>query len=983
MRILKKIIVGLLVFFVILGIAGFLIAPPLVKPLIIKKMSAALHRKVSIEKISINPYAVSATLKGFSLEDPGQPKPFVAFDEFYVNVDLTSSIFRRALILKKITLTKPYVGIDRRPDGSYNFSDLLPAEKKETKPEPAKEEKPFHFSLNNIQIVNGSVDFKDEPKNTTHTVRELNISIPFISNIEYYLNNYVEPKFSAVINENKFELIGKTQPFLTSRATSFDINVQDLDIPYYLNYVPAKMNSKLKSARLDTKMKVHFIVNKDKSPSLALTGDVTVRKVALDDLQNNKILQLPSLNVNMALVEPLVPNIHLAQIALDSPELVIRRDKQGQINLLNLTKKETGKQAPQKKEAATPEKKKSELKFKVDRVELKNADIAYIDAQTSPAVNARIAPLNFTAANLTTEKGTPGKIELACTLNKKSDLKAAGTLALEPLGADLKLDVKNINIRDFQPYFTDKVKIDVTRGSISTAGNFSLTKNKNDESVIRYGGNLSVSNLATLDKAQSNDFLKWKTLSLNQIKAGFNPFFLNIDTVSLSDLYARIIINPDATINVQDIFSDKGKENAAVKPEEKKPVKAKEKVEVKAKQEAADIKIGRVLLKNGHIDFSDRNIKPNYSANMLNMNGSVTGLSSKEFSRADVALKGNLGYGSPLDIAGKINPLGKDLFADIKVSFQNIELSPVTPYTNKYLGYPIIKGKLSFEVSYLVDKKKLDSQNKVVIDQLTFGDKVESPNAVRAPVTLAVSLLTDRKGQINLDIPVSGSLDDPKFRVWPIIWQVIVNLITKAVTSPFALLSSLTGGGEELSFIEFDYGSDAVTADSQKKITMIGKALTDRPNIKLDIEGYVDAEKDKPALRKKELDRRIKAQKIKETSAADEQQTATDNIVLTAQEYDKYLKQVYRAAKFSKPRNFLGLQKDIPPAEMEKLMLANIEITDNDLRQLAGRRAQNVKELLLKLGDIAADRIFIVEPKSLAPEKKEKVKDSRVNFKLK
>lgn len=976
MRIFKKIIIGLLVFVVVLGIVGFFIAPPIVKPLIMEKMSAALHRKASIQKISINPYALSVRVKGFALEDPGAPKPFVAFDELYVNADLMASLYRRALIMKKVTLTNPYVGITRRPDGSYNFSDLLP--KEEQKPKPAKEEKPFLFSLNNIQIVNGNIDFHDGPKKTDHTVRELNFSIPFISNIKYYLTDYVEPKFSARINGNQFELVGKTQPFLTSRATSFDVNIQDADIPFYLNYVPAKMNCQLKSARLDTKMKINFIVHQDKSPALTLTGVVILRKIVLDDLQNNKILNLPALNVNMASVEPFAPNIHLAQIALETPELVIRRDKQGKINLLNLTQKQTLREAPQKEkeEAPSPEK-KSVLKLRVDSIVLDKADITFVDSKTSPAANLHIAPLNFKAENLTTEEGTPGKVELDGLLNKKSEMKAVGTLALEPLGADLKLDLKNINIRDFQSYFTDKMKIDVTRGAISTAGNFSLTKNKKNESVIKYGGNLSVSNLATLDKAQSNDFLKWKKLSFEQIKFGFNPFFLHINTISLADFYARIIVNPDATINLQDILSSKEQKEEAVKQERKKPVKAKE------KSRPADIKIGKVIFKNGNVDFSDRNIKPNYSANMLNLTGSVTGLSSKEFSRADVALKGNLGYGSPIDITGKINPLTKDLFADIKVSFQNIELSPVTPYSNKYLGYPIIKGKLTFNVSYLIDKRKLNSENKVLIDQLTFGDKVESPNAIKAPVTLAVSLLTDRQGQINLDIPVSGSLDDPKFRIWPIIWQVIVNLITKAVTAPFALLSSLTGGGEELSFIEFDYGSAVVGDEGKKKISMISKALTDRPNIKLDIEGYADAEKEKADLKKEELHHRIKAQKVKETTAKDEEQIDVDNIKLTQQEYDKYLKQVYRAAKFSKPRNFLGMQKDIPQAEMEKLMLANIEITDSDLRQLAARRAQNVRDLILQSGNIDAGRIFIVEPKTLAPEKKDKVKNSRVDFKLK
>jgi len=975
MRILKKIAIGLLIFLVVLGIAGFLIAPPLMKPYIMKKMSEALHRKASIEKISINPYAVSITLKKFSLEDPGKPKAFVAFDELYVNADLMSSLFRRALILKQITLTNPYVGISRKPEGSYNFSDLLP--KDEAKPE--KEEKPFLFSLNNIQIINGNIDFEDAPKKTNHTVRELNVSVPFISNIEYHLEKYVEPKFSTNINNNKFELAGKTQPFLTSRATSFDINIQDIDIPYYLNYVPAKMNCQLKSARLDTNIKLNFIVNEDKSPALTLNGNVVLRDVILDDLKNNKILHLPSLNVNMTSVEPFVSNIHLARIAIESPELVIRRDKEGEINLLNLTKKQVEK-LPQK-EAAAASKKKSGFKFRVDDVLLYKADIIYMDSQPSDPVKLHFSPLSFKAANLSTEKGATGKVELEGILNKKGEFKDRVTLTLEPLSVDVQSDWKNIGIRAFQPYFTDKVKMDITRGTISSTGNFSLSRNKKDELVIKCTGSVSVSNLAALDKAQSNDFLKFKRLSLDKIKFGYNPFSLSINTISLADFYTRIIINPDASLNVQDIFGDnQASKETAIKKEEKKPVTAETKK--KDNQETADIKIGKVVFKNGHIDFSDNNIQPNYSANMFNLTGSVTGLSSKEFSRADVALKGNLGYGSPIEIAGKINPLAKDLFVDLKVGFKDIELSPITPYSNKFLGYPITKGKLTFNVSYLIDKRKLDSQNKVLIDQLTFGEKVESPQAVKAPVTLAATLLTDRNGQINLDLPVSGSLDDPKFKVWSVIWQIIVNLITKAVTSPFALLSSLTGGGAELSFIEFDYGSAVISAEETKKISMIGKALNDRPNIKLDIEGYVDAEQDKYALKKAELDRRIKAQKMKETMSKDNQQIAVENVVLTEQEYDKYLKQVYRSADFSKPRNILGMQKTLPPAEMEKLMLASIEVTDSDLRQLAARRAQNVKELMLQ-SDIAADRIFIVESKSLTPEKKEKVKNSRADFKLK
>ena len=573
MRTFKKILAGLVVFLVLFGVAGFFIAPAVLKPLIIEKISEALHRKTSVDKININPFALSVTIKGFSIEDPGRKAPFVAFDELYVNADAVSSIYRRALILKKISLKNPYVGISRKQDGSYNFTDLIP--KGEEKPKPVKEEKPFLFSLNNIQIINGKIDFSDEPNQTNHTVREMNLSIPFASNIEYYLEEYVVPKFSAIINNDKFELAGKTQPFLTSRATSFDLNVQDLDIPFYLKYVPVQMNFKLNSARLDTKMKLNFVMDKDKAPSLALSGKATLRKVILDDLQNNKILNLPSLSVNMTSVEPLASNIHLAEIAIQSPKLVIRRDKQGEINLLNLTQKQITKEKTASKETASgAPAKKTELKFRLDNFLIDKADITFIDAKPYQPVNIHIAPLQLKAANLSLEKGVQGNIDLALTLDKKCEISAQGPLGLEPLNADLALNLKNIGIRTFQSYFTDKVKIDVTRGAVSTTGNFSLVKNKKGEPVIKYAGKVSVNNLATIDKAQSNDFLKWKALSFDQIQTGYNPFFLHIKTISLADFYARVIIKPDKTTNIQDIFNDDSKKerrkrNLPLRPEKR------------------------------------------------------------------------------------------------------------------------------------------------------------------------------------------------------------------------------------------------------------------------------------------------------------------------------------------------------------------------------------------------------------------------------
>jgi len=260
---------------------------------------------------------------------------------------------------------------------------------------------------------------------------------------------------------------------------------------------------------------------------------------------------------------------------------------------------------------------------------------------------------------------------------------------------------------------------------------------------------------------------------------------------------------------------------------------------------------------------------------------------------------------------------------------------------------------------------------------------VESPNATKLPVSLAIALLKDRKGEINLDIPVSGNIDDPKFRIGRIIIQILVNLISKAATSPFALLGAILGSGEELSYVEFDDGSLNLGEQGLKKLDALAKALFDRPTLKLEIEGHVDVQKDKEGLKQYLFEKKLKFQKLKDMVKKGQPSVSVDEIKIEKDEYAKYLKMAYKEEKFPKPRNIIGFAKDLPVPEMEKLMLSHIEIKNEDLRQLASQRALKVKEYLLKSGQIAPEKVFLIEPKSLEPEKKEKLKNSRVDFRLK
>jgi len=337
-----------------------------------------------------------------------------------------------------------------------------------------------------------------------------------------------------------------------------------------------------------------------------------------------------------------------------------------------------------------------------------------------------------------------------------------------------------------------------------------------------------------------------------------------------------------------------------------------------------------------------------------------------------------------VEITGTVNPLAKSLFLDLRASVNDIDLSPMSPYSGRYAGYEIEKGKLALNLKYHVENGELKADNKVFLDQFTFGAAVDSPDATELPVRLAVSLLKDRNGEIHLDIPVSGNLDDPKFSVVGVVWKVIKNLLVKAATAPFALLSAVFGGGgEQLSYLQFDPGSAAIPQAEEGKIGTLATILKDRPGLQLDIEGHVDVDRDREALRERAFRRKIAAAKAEDLANAGQPVPPLDNVRIDPAEYGKYLTQAYRKEPFPKPRTFLGTVKTLPVPEMEKLMMTHIRVTDDDLRRLAEARAEAVRDRLVATGSVDPGRIFLVQPKSLAPEAKENLKASRVDLRIK
>jgi hypothetical protein len=981
MRILKKVLIYLVSAFVLFSVVGFFVAPPLLKSLMEKKLSETLHRKVTVQKVSINPYRFSARIQGFMIRERESTEPFLSFEELSLGLDI--HVLKGLIVLRDITLKRPFVGIVLNKDGSYNFSDLIKSEKKvgEGKVTDVK------FVLNGIRIVDGGIDFDDQPKGLKHTVREMNLTLPFFSNRPKDLERFLEPSLTMKVNDDPYTIGGKARLLPDSMEVFFDFDIKGIDIPYYMAYAPFKPAFTVLSGAVNVNAKLSFTQFPDKPTSLTLSGNLALANLVVQDGERRKAISLPSMEAALTSFDPFGGSLHLSKVLVKGPEFIVKRDGEGTINLLAMMPvgepQKPASPAPAKPSAA-PTEKTSPFLFLIDEVVVESGKVTFDDLVPDEPVRVTVEKLELKGQGITTEKGKKTLLAMKCDLNKRGSIGVEGSFGLDPLEVDAKVTVKRLEILPLQAYFTDKIRTDITGGEVSVDGTVSLRPAVKGGLTAQFTGASSVVGFSSVDRQNAEDFLSWQSLALKSIDVRYNPTAVTIKGVSLTDFYSRLTINSDRSLNVTEAFT------AEEEPAAKVPIEAEKEKKPAGGAPAPGapsppkpvVTVDTITLQGGKIDFEDRSIKPQVAARLEEIAGRVSGLSSKAGTTADVDVRARVQGYAPIEITGKINPLSDNLFVDLKARVSDMDLTTASPYSGKYAGYGIEKGKLSLNVEYLVQNRKLESKNNIVIDQFTFGERVESPDATGLPVKLAIALLKDRNGQIKLDLPVAGSLDDPKFSIWGIVWQVIKNLLVKAATSPFALLGSLFGKGEELGYVEFEYGSTALTGANVQKVETLTKALVDRPSLSLDIEGHVDQEKDTEGLKQYLSLRKVKTQKMRDLVKKGETVKSVDDVKVEEKEYEQYLRAAYKAEKFPKPKNVVGLEKTIPVPEMEKLMLTHIEVKPQDMRTLAIQRAASIREVILKGGQVPAGRVFVTEPKSLAPEKKEKVRDSRVDFKL-
>ena len=711
---------------------------------------------------------------------------------------------------------------------------------------------------------------------------------------------------------------------------------------------------------------------------------VTVEQFAIQENEGTeRIASLDRLYINLQGKSLFKKVFIFKELIVENPFIHAKRDSSGTINLLTIVPAGKEKESTRTGEASENEPPKAPPVVQFDSIEVSGGGFIFSDASlhsvTEP-VSIGIQQLKLTGKNISTAADSRGEIALSFVDDMGGSVSVDGPLGIRPLFTDFNLAVNDWHIVPFRYHVLEKAGMIIEDGKIATTGKIEINEPEEGELKASYKGEASISDFSSVDETAKERFLECKTVGIMNIDAGYNPTFLKIDGISLADFYAALIINPDKTINVVNI-AKKGK---TAKTE--KTVEVTE--EKKTKKAPLLLVIKEIQVTNGHINFTDKSIKPTHATDLSGIEGKVSGLSSwKNAGRAEIELTGNIDKTSPVEISGEVDIFSEDLFADIFITLDNKDLSPLTPYSGKYLGYVIDKGKLVLKLEYKIDGKKLDSRNRIFIDQFTLGAEVDSPDAVKLPVKLGVALLKNRKGEIDLDVPVTGRIDAPEFSVGYFVLKIIGNIIEKAVTAPFAFIGSIFGGGEELGYVEFGYGSSQITDKESEKLDILVKALYDRPLLKLGIEGHVDVAKDTESLRRAALKKKVQSAKYDYRIKRGLKSPPVEKIVIEPDEYRDYLVIVYNEGLKEKKA---GKEKKAEPVPVEKMsdeeieqaILDDIAVTDDDLRKLVYERSIGVRDYILSSGKVEKERIFLKEPTSLQDETMEDVKDSRITFLL-
>ena len=746
-------------------------------------------------------------------------------------------------------------------------------------------------------------------------------------------------------------------------------------------------------------------------------------------------VKLAKIEVDETRVDVSKHTVDVAKITLSGGNLDVWMDEKGRLNLLDLAPAPGPATPAPAANPATPAPAEplppvhaassggnsAPWVVSAPDIALEGFKVAAEDREVKPALVLAVRSSERSHRRLQHSPGRVLDVTLDSAINgtgKLGGVKAKVTPKTQEVSAHLEASA--LALPFLQPYLSRYTSMTLLKGALGAR----LDLQYRGDGSLEVKGDTQLSGLRTVDDQQKRDFVSWKDLKVAEIQYHSKPQSLRIKTVTLDEPYARMVIFPNRTTNIKEVLTPAGTvrkvaatagdanaaqdESAAAEaavPAASDTVPAAVVAAVPAPPKTAggggrkrargqrprrhpsrsSPRLRRFRLRSAPCVWSmPRSTTPTCGSSRVSRWASRSSMARSRAcldpkSRAKVELNGKVDRYSPAHIGGELNVLSTALYTDITMGFKDIDLTIVNPYSGHFIGYKIDKGKLSVDVSYKIEQRKLDAKQHFVVDQLELGDRVESPDAIHAPIKIAVALLKDRNGVIDIDLPMNGSIDDPKFRLGPIIWKAFINIIVKVATAPFALLGHLFGGGEHMNIVEFAPGSAELDKASQDQLAALVKSLKERPQLKLDVPISYSKELDRPQLAAGKLHEELAARVAGTRAGKKHPQSAGEEAFADPQKHYKLLLDQYKQSLGKDaplPESVQAVEsakrKEAPPYEqaindLDAALISHIEVSDDDLVSLGKERAKAIQDALLSGGDVDPSRVFIVD----APPKPE------------
>lgn len=762
----------------------------------------------------------------------------------------------------------------------------------------------------------------------------------------------------------------KVQGQIDTRGVRLDLDLQGLALEGLAPYVATRLKPRL-SGLVNLSAQAQW--TPDPAPGEADALTLTLKQLSADSVRlsngSTTLASLQRLDLNDLTLAPTRHTLEVGQLSLTRPAIQVGRNRDGQLNVAEWL---VPAAPPTEADAPTPATTAPQTpwRWRIADLNLSGGQLGWQDAATAQAVNVQVQDLQWQAQSLASDGNTPAAVTLDAKLSsghtEPGRLTWKGQLRLAadgtPTQVQGQLTARRLPAHAVAPYVADALNLSLGRADTSFVGQFDYQSTPEGPRV-NVKGDVTLEDLRADTLANGRDadeLLHWKSLNLRgldlQTAPGQRPR-VAIQGGALNDFFARVVVQENGRINLQDLVRT---------PTAAAPAPAAAQAPTPSTNTNApgwQVSVGPFSLVQGRVAFADHFIQPNYQADLSELTGRIGGFSSDSPKgsapqMADVELRGRAEGTASLAITGKLNPLAQPLALDIEGKVRDLELSPLSPYSVKYTGHGIQRGKLSVDVAYTVQPDgQLTARNQLVLNQLTFGEAVPgAPTSL--PVKLVTALLADSQGVIDLNLPISGSLNDPQFSLVPVFFKVLGNLVVKAVTSPFALLAHAFGGdADQLSSVGFALGTAQLDAEGSQRLARVAQLLADKPALTLTITGTADLEAERTAYQKARLMTQILAE-LKQPNANNPTDAPP---TLSAEDLRRGLLALYRRADMPKPRNALGLLKDIAPADMETLLMTQIPVTDAQMNALAVQRGVTVRDQLARLG-VAPQRLFLGTP---------------------